>query len=269
MVTHAASDHFTWQQALGLSIVAVFAGAINSVAGGGSFLTFPALIFTGMPSVQANATNTVAVWPGSLASMGAYRRELAAHRNQLLLFTFTSLLGGLLGALLLLRTPDSTFDRLMPWLLLAATLIFTYGKHLTAWLREKVHLDLREPRHIGPFLVAFLLQLLIAVYGGFFGAGIGILMLAMLSLLGYENIHAMNGLKTLLSTVINGIAMMAFSWSDIVAWPQAIVMMIGATLGGYYGAVLAQRVAPETIRRVVIGIGTSMTLYFFLRQFTA
>jgi len=259
------TPELTFNSALALGLTAFLAGAINSVAGGGSFLTFPALMFCGVTPVCANATNTLALWCGSFASVGAYRSHLGGQRRALVTLLITSLIGGLLGALLLLRTPDTTFKVLLPWLLLTATLIFIFGKHLTALLRRMVHLDINQPQHAGPFIVGCLLQLVIATYGGFFGGGIGILMLALLTLLGYEKIHTMNALKTVLATTINGIAVMAFVWAGIIAWPQAIVMIIGSIFGGYGGAMLAQRVSGEIIRYIVMAVGISMTVYFFVR----
>ena len=266
VVAHAsATPPLTWRSGLALGLTAVVAGAINSVAGGGSFLTFPALMFCGVTPIRANATNTVALWCGSLASVGAYRSQLGGQRRALVTLLITSLVGGLVGALLLLRTPDATFKLLLPWLLLTATLIFIFGKHLTAALRRMVHLDINQPQHAGPFIVGCVLQLIIAIYGGFFGGGIGILMLALLTLLGYEDIHTMNGLKTVLASTINGIAVIAFILADIVAWPQAAVMIAGSIFGGYSGAVIAQRVPAEMIRYVVMVVGIGMTIYFFVR----
>jgi len=267
IVAHPGSPAtvLTWSSGFGLGFVAVIAGAINSVAGGGSFLTFPALMFCGVTPVRANATNTVALWFGSLASVGAYRNQLGGQRRALFTLLITSLAGGLAGALLLLRTPDATFKLLLPWLMLTATLIFIFGKHLTALLRRLVHLDINAPQNIMPFLAGSFLQLIIAVYGGFFGGGIGILMLALLTLLGYEKIHTMNALKTVLATTINGIAVVVFVGAGIVDWPQALIMIIGSIIGGYGGAVIAQRVSGEVIRRVVIVIGIGMTAYFFVR----
>jgi uncharacterized membrane protein YfcA len=261
----AAPPSLTWTSAGALALTAVLAGAINSVAGGGSFLTFPALMFCGVTPIRANATNTVAVWFGSLASVGAYRRQLGGQGRALVTLLTTSLLGGLLGALLLLQTPDATFKKLLPWLMLTATLIFIFGKYLTAWLRRQMHLNITQPRHIGPFIAGCVLQLVIAVYGGFFGGGIGILMLALLTLLGYEEIHAMNALKTVLATAINGIAVVTFIVARIVDWPQALVMIAGSIVGGYGGAVLAQKVDGEVIRRLVMAVGLGMTVYFFVR----
>jgi uncharacterized membrane protein YfcA len=265
-VTHAAlTPPLTWHSAVALGLTAVIAGAINSVAGGGSFLTFPALMFCGVTPIRANATNTLALWFGSLASVGAYRGQLGGQRRALTVLLVTSLVGGLIGAELLLKTPDATFKLLLPWLLLTATLIFIFGRHLTVALRRVVHLDINRPQHAGPFVAGVILQLIIAVYGGFFGGGIGILMLALLTLLGYEEIHIMNGLKTVLASTINGVAVIAFVLAQIIDWPQALVMIVGSILGGYGGAVIAQRVSSEMIRYVVMAVGIGMTIYFFVR----
>jgi uncharacterized membrane protein YfcA len=261
----AITPALTWSSGVSLGLTALLAGAINSVAGGGSFLTFPALMFCGVSPVRANATNTVAVWFGSLASVGAYRRQLGGQRRALGTLLTTSLIGGLIGALLLLKTPDATFKLLLPWLMLTATLIFIFGRYLTEWLRSKVHLDITQPQNMVPFVVGCVLQLVIAIYGGFFGGGIGILMLALLTLLGYEKIHTMNALKTVLATTVNGIAVVAFLIARIVDWPQALVMIVGSIIGGYYGAVIAQKVSGGLIRGLVMAVGIGMTIYFFVR----
>ena len=248
---------------LGIAFLAAFvAGAINSVAGGGSFLTFPALIFTGVPSIPANATSTMAVWPGSLASVGAYRQDILRDRRQLPGLLAVSLLGGLLGAFVLLRTPQHTFDRLLPWLLLAATLIFSFGGSASKWLREHA---VRSGGATPVAILTWLIQFVIAIYGGYFGAGIGILMLALLSFAGMTDIHAMNGFKTVLGSALNGMALIAFILARLILWPQALLMMGGAIVGGYGGARLARRTSPRIIRSLVICIGGAMTAYFFLR----
>lgn len=242
---------------------AMLAGALNSVAGGGSFISFPTLLFMGVPPIAANATNTVALWPGSVASVGAYRRELSAQRRELLLLGSVSLVGGLLGALLLLRTPPQIFVQLLPYLLLVATLLFAFGNTLTARLRMR----LGAPQGSSwPALIGVtLFQLLIATYGGFFGGGIGILMLAALAMIGMDNIHVMNALKTLLVSLINGVAVVLFVLTGVVLWPQAVLMIIGAMLGGYGGAYYARQLDPLLVRRFVIFVGFAMTIYFFVR----
>lgn len=242
---------------------AVLGGGLNSVAGGGSFLTFPALIVTGVPSVRANATSTVALWPGSLASVGAYRRELTSLRYVRLL-SAVSLIGGLLGALLLLRTPASTFSQLIPYLLLGATVLFAFNGQIKQALRRFSTHNETPPGKLPVRLMGA--QLVISTYGGYFGGGIGILMLAALGMFGMENIHEMNALKTLLASCINGIAVLAFVIAGAVAWPQALLMLCGAVIGGYAGAAMARKLNPVHVRRFVVVVGCVMTAYFFLRK---
>ncbi len=255
-----------WKPAL-LFVAALLGGALNAVAGGGSFIAFPALVFTGVPPIMANATNTVALWPGSVASVGAYRVELrtAPHRA---LLAVASLIGGIGGAVLLLRTPPGVFERLIPYLLLLATLLFAFSPSLTARLRaRKVPAQGQDKGTSMPTLAGLTLaQLVIATYGGFFGGGIGILMLATLGLMGLDNIHTMNALKTLLASCINGVAVLTFVIAHAVVWPQAILMIIGAIVGGYAGAYYARRLEPRLVRRFVIVVGLVMTAYFFARQ---
>jgi uncharacterized membrane protein YfcA len=241
----------------------VAAGAINSVAGGGSFFTFPALIFTGVPSIVANATSTMAIWPGSLASISGYREDIRRERHRLPGLLAMSVLGGLLGAFVLLRTPQHTFDQLLPWLLLVATLIFAFGASASQWVRQHA---VRSGRATPVLIVTWLIQLLIACYGGYFGAGVGFLMLALLSFAGMTDIHAMNGIKSFLGSTLNGMAIVAFCFAHLILWPQALLMMGGAFVGGYSGARIARRTSPRVIRALVIGIGITLTIYFFMRS---
>ncbi|MFI5273290.1 MAG: sulfite exporter TauE/SafE family protein [Ktedonobacterales bacterium] len=252
-------------QGLLLFAVALLAGALNSVAGGGSFITFPTLIFTGVPVIQANATNTVALWPGIVASIGAYRKELAGQRATVLLLAPVSLAGGILGALLLLHTPQSTFTLLIPFLLLLAVLLFAYGNRIAAALRRRMGAERASSRVVT--VAVALLQFVIAIYGGFFGGGIGILMLASLALMGKENLHQMNATKTVLAACINGVAVITFIIAGAVFWSQALVMALGAVAGGYGGASLARTLPPAAVRRFVLGVGVVMTAYFFVRPF--
>jgi len=260
---------FTPLQAVALFIAALLAGALNSVAGGGSFISFPTLIVTGVPPIQANATNTVALWPGSLASVAAYRRELRSVRHVALL-SGASIVGGVLGAYLLLHTPAATFSHLIPYLLLLATLLFAFSPAITRRLRGRAGHPDQSAQANGPSRRAAggiaLLQFVTAVYGGFFGGGIGIIMLATLALMGMEDIHAMNGLKTVLATLINGVATLTFIIDRAVVWPQALVMLVGAVVGGYAGAAVARRLDPLLVRRFVIVVGVVMTIYFFVRS---
>jgi uncharacterized protein len=255
----------TITQALFLFGAAALGGALNAVAGGGSFFSFPALLFVGVPEVSANATNSVALWPGYVASMAAYRRELARLWRELLGLCVMSLIGGAIGALLLLRTSDATFARMIPWLLLAATLIFATSQPAMRWLRARQpHNGAASPRRR---LVVTLLQLPIAIYGGFFGGGVGILMLAALAIAGMEDIHEMNALKALFSALINGVAVLLFIVAGVVQWPAALVMIGGAIVGGYGGAALARLIKPPLVRRFVIAVGAVLTVYFFIKTY--
>lgn len=245
-----------------LTLAALLAGALNAVAGGGSFASFPALVFVGIPPINANATNTVALWPGALASVVAYRREIIARSRVLVVLGIVSMIGGILGALLLLNTPQETFRRMVPYLLLVATLLFAFGSHVTNWVRS--HGELTENSWPALIVVAGL-QLFIAIYGGFFGGGLGILMLATLTLLGMDNIHIMNGIKMLLNAIINGIAVAAFMYYRVVEWPHAILMMSGSIAGGYIAAHYARQLEPGLVRRFAILVGFIMTIIFFVR----
>jgi len=254
----------TLPNALLLFFAAGIAGTMNSVAGGGSFFSFPALIFTHVPPIPANATSTVALWPGSVASAAAYRKRFPTDFRILAEMLATSVVGGTLGALILLRTPQSTFLHFVPYLFLLATLLLIFGKRLADWV-EATFKASRQPRWL-VVAASNLFQFLIALYGGFFGAGIGIMMLALLTMLRMEDIHAMNALKTLLNAAINGAAVVTFIVAGAVLWPQALVMLVGAVAGGYGGAYFAQKLDPLTVRRFVIAVGIAMTLYFFLRR---
>lgn len=238
-------------------------GALNAVAGGGSFITFPALLLVHVPPIQANATNNVAMWTGAAASGGAYRNRLDVPRRILISFLLASLLGGLLGAFLLLKTPAHTFLRVLPWLTLGATLLFAFGKKLAGGRVSGVGADATS----GAISVAVLFQLAVGVYGGYFGGGMGIVMLAMLAALGMTDIHAMNALKSVMAFVINGVAAVAFLVARAVYWKQGIVMIVGGIAGGYLGAHYAQKLPAHWIRWFVIVVGTGMTVYFFVKAY--
>ncbi|MGC1105718.1 MAG: sulfite exporter TauE/SafE family protein [Candidatus Acidiferrales bacterium] len=249
-----------------LFLAAVVAGTINSVAGGGSFISFPALLFTRIAPISANATNTAAMWPGTMASTVAYWREMSQPRVRKVLppLLLTGFVGGVIGASILLRTPQATFMKMVPWLLLGATLLFVASGKITAWVRAQGE---HGNRRRLLFVAGLALELLIAVYIGYFGAGAGILVLAMLALLDIGNIHAMNGLKSLLVSAVNLVALALFIRARVIVWPEALVMLVGAVAGGYGGAYYAQKVNPMVIRRLVIAIGFCMSAYFFVRQF--
>lgn len=246
-----------------LFFAALAAGALNAVAGGGSFIAFPALLFTGVPAVPANATNTVALWSGLVCSGGAFRSQLRVRRSVLVTLFVVSLVGGVIGALLLLKTPANTFLRILPWLMLSATLLFVLGPKLTAKTKRATDRDLSA----GPLIAAALAQLAIAIYGGYFGGGMGFVILAMLTAFGMADIHEMNALKTVLSSATNGLAVLVFVAGHAVYWPQALVMVAGAALGGYFGARYSLRIAPALVRRFVIAVGAALSAYFFVRAY--
>ncbi len=245
-----------------LFFLALVAGAINAVSGGGSFISFPALIAIGVPAVPANATNTVAMLPGSFASLGAYRRQFAKRDLPTLIpLAITGLLGAVIGAVTLLKTPQHTFLRLIPFLLATATLVFMFSGPITRWIRErKAKVGERSWKTWSWTLTV---ELCIAVYVGYFGAGSGIPTLALLALLGMTNINTMNAYKTTLVTVGNTIAAVIFIVAGKVFWMPGGVMLVGGITGGYVGAYVAQKMNPQHVRYVVIVIGWSMSLYFF------
>jgi uncharacterized membrane protein YfcA len=251
------------RQAIFLFAAGALGGAINAVAGGGSFVTFPALLFTGVGPVAANATNTLALWIGVTASGGAYRKHLNISRRVMIPLILTSVVGGLAGAILLVKTPAQTFLRVLPWLLLGATLLFAFGKHLTGRIAAGVSHESSNAAVAG----ASAFELGVAIYGGYFGGGMGIMNLAMLSALGMTDIHAMNALKVVLAGVTNGAATLTFIAAGAILWPQAIVMTLGASLGGYSAAHYAQRLPQSWIRLFVLLVASAMTVYFFLRAY--
>lgn len=280
-----------------LFVAATLAGTLNSVAGGGSFLVFPALIYVSVPAIEANTTTTIALWPGTLAAAWALRKELVSQNKTLLLvLSSASVLGGVGGAYLLLSTPQATFEHLIPYFLLAATILFTVSPWINTKLRQRaaqrqqakkeerehslivrtsnvalaeVEAELAQTKSTKVSNAALIgvavLQLIIAVYGGYFGGGIGFLMLASLGILGMENIHEMNAVKNMLATCINGVAVLVFVVFGVINWPDALIMIIGALLGGFGGAYYARKLDPKLVRSFVILVGCTMTLYFFYK----
>jgi uncharacterized protein len=250
-----------FHQDIFLFVAGIIGGALNAVAGGGSFVAFPALLWVQVPPIQANATNTIALWTGAAASGGAYRNRLDTPRRVFIPLLIASLIGGLAGAYLLLKTPAHTFMQVLPWLTLGATLLFAFGKKLAGGRVSGVGKDATSTAIAG----AALFQLAVAVYGGYFGGGMGIVMLAMLSALGMTDIHSMNALKSVMGSVINGVAVVAFIVARAVYWRQGVVMIVGAIAGGYFGAHYAQKLPALWIRWFVILVGTAMTAYFFVK----
>lgn len=246
-----------------LFVAGALGGALNAVAGGGSFIAFPALLFSGVAPIAANATNTVALWVGTTASGGAYRKHLDISRRVMIPLTVTSLIGGIAGAYLLLHTPAQTFLRVLPWLMLGATLLFVFGNRLSRGTGGSIAHDASTTA----LAVASLFELVVAVYGGYFGGGVGILNLAMLAALGMTDIHAMNALKVVLGGLINGIAVVTFILAGAVVWKEGSVVTLGALCGGYFGAHYAQKLPGTWIRGFVIAVGTTMTAYFFWKGY--
>jgi uncharacterized membrane protein YfcA len=242
---------------------AALAGMINSVAGGGTLVTFPTLVWLGQPPIIANATNTAALWPGSLGSLWGYRQDLRHLHQKLYLLVIPSFAGGIAGAILLKLTPPGIFSKLVPYLILFATLLFAFQGAVQRWLNlHEIHPHGITSRWL---IGAGLFQFAVALYGGYFGAGIGILMLAALSLLGLTDIHQMNGLKNLLAMCINAVAAFYFMTAGLVEWKIAAVMAVGALSSGYGGAGLARWLGPVVVRRIVIGIGLTMAISLFFR----
>ena len=253
----------SFEFAVFLFFAGALGGALNALAGGGSFIAFPALVFTGVPEIPANATNTVALWTGVTASGGAYRSRLDVPKRFLVPLVSAGFAGGLSGSLLLLHTPEHTFRKVLPWLMLGATLLFVFSRRLAKGRSATMRHEAGRLAIAG----ACLFELLAATYGGYFGGGLGIVNLAMLGTLGMADIHAMNALKSVLGSAVNGIAVVVFIVKRAIYWPQAMVMIAGAVLGGYFGAHYAMKLPQRWVRGFVILVGTAMTVYFFVRGY--
>lgn len=244
------------------------AGAANAIAGGGTFFSFPALLAVGVPPVVANASNSVALWPGSLTSAWAYRAELARFGRQLWPMALASLVGGVAGGLLLLAAGNARFSALIPWLLAFATLLFAFSPQLSSAMHA-----FRSRGKDGGTPAApsnnVVVQFLVSVYGGFFGAGMGILMMASLAISGHKDVQEINALKNLLSSVVYSVTVVTFVIANAVSWPHTLVMLVAASAGGYWGARVARSLQGPWLRRVVIGVGTVLSFYYFYQQFFA
>jgi len=247
-------------------VSALIAGMINSVAGGGTLVSFPTLLWIGIDPIRANVTSTVALWPGSLGAMVGFRRELGDSRRWMFLLAAPSIAGGLIGAWLLLLTPSRLFASIVPYLILFATILFAAGEPITRRLAPPVDSQSQTDRSRSRawWIGAMGFQLVVAIYGGYFGAGMGILMLAALGLMGLTDIHQMNGLKNFFAVCINVVATAYFIASGRVEWAYALVMVVGAIVGGYGGAGLARKLGRRFVRRavIVIGIGMAVSLLF-------
>jgi uncharacterized protein len=263
---------------------AILGGTLNGVAGGGTFLTLPSLLYIGVAPIEANATSTTALWPASAAATWALRKELARQNKTLLLVLgITGFVGGTGGALLLLKTSQTTFTQLIPYLLLIATVLFTISPMVNARIKQSIAVRKKKvamgeasaristPDEVGShpswrsLSGIAILQLVIAIYGGYFGGGIGILTLAVLGLIGIEDINEMNAVKNILVACINGVAIITFVVAGAVVWSNALIMIVGAIIGGYGGVYFARKLDQRVVRVFVIAVGCLMTIWFFYK----
>jgi uncharacterized membrane protein YfcA len=263
-----SSPHFDLFRALILAAAGCIAGLMNSIAGGGTLVTFPALIYAGLPSIAANATSTVALLPATFGGAIGYRNKIRQIVPWLRLFVPVSLLGGLIGGILLVKTPSKMFDSMVPFLILFATILFMAQSSFAQFLGSRVAISHQKPPSKRWIYGSVIFQFVVAVYGGYFAAGIGILMLASLGVLGFEDIHEMNTLKVILGFLINIVAAVYFIVSGLIYWPEAFVMACGAVIGGYSGAHFAQKVPQKRVRSVITAIGLIISAVMFWRQFS-
>jgi uncharacterized membrane protein YfcA len=242
-----------------LAGAAAMGSALNAVAGGGSFFTFPALIFTGVPILNANATSTVALWPGTVSSAYAYRNKLHIEKRLLLLLIMISMIGSIAGTSLLLITPPDVLRSLLPYLMFSATLLLVFKKKIAnnRWMNASS----------SNTSMVMILQFIISVYGGYFGGGMGILMLATFSLMGFVDLVQMNALKAYLGTIINGSAVVIFVVMNKIFWSEALVMLTAGIFGGYFGAWLGTRVSQKYLHYFIIAVGTFFSIYFFVSNY--
>jgi uncharacterized membrane protein YfcA len=244
-----------------LAGAALIAGAMNAMAGGGSFISFPALLGAHIPPVNANATNTVALWPGQMASIVAFRAELRQGWRILAPVMLAGAVGGLAGALILLNTPQTTFKLLVPWLLLFATVIYAASKQINRWILSKFS---GERKAAAGFPMPMFVSLtLVSIYIGYFGAGAGFLIITALTLFGIKNLNEVNALKALCTTFANGVAFVTFIVAGAVYWRECLTMMGMAIIGGYLGAAYSRKMNPGLLRGVVIGTGAALSAYYF------
>ncbi len=234
------------------------------MAGGGSFLSFPALLGAGVPPIQANATNTVALWPGQFTSIAAFWQDVKANVRLVLPVCSAALLGGLAGAIALLRTGQATFLTLVPWLLLLAAGLFAVSGPVSAWLQRNRVAVSGTRLHL---VYLWIGVVLVCFYIGYFGAGAGFLLMSILAVFGIQNIHEINALKVVGTTTANGIAVLTFIVNKQILWKYCLLMMIAAALGGYLGARHSRRLPPVFMRRVVVLIGLGMASYFFWKRY--
>lgn len=237
----------------------LLAGAMNAVAGGGSFLTFPAMLYAGVPPIMANASSTVALYPGSLAGAWEYRAFLKPlDKVPMQGMILTTFVGGCLGAWLLLNTPSANFSQMVPWLLLIGSVVFAFGKDLGMFLKKRVV--------IGRTTVLFV-QFLLGIYGGFFRGAVGIMMMAVWNVFGMTDIKNINANKNLLVAVANTVAVVLFIMAGKVSWQETLIMLVATTAGGYLGAYYSKAMNPLLIRRIIMAFNFIITLVFFIKTY--
>src|SRR5579859_4016729 len=254
-----------------LIVASFLGGALNAVAGGGSFLTFPAMLAVGLGPIQANATNTVALWPGQLTSIAGYRDEVRKHKRLAVLMALAGLVGGSVGAIILLNTPAKTFINLVPWLLLFAALVFAVSGPVMKQIQHRTinRTSMREapqddvPRNYWPLVFA---TVVVCFYIGYFGAGAGFLIISLLSVFGFEDLNEMNAMKVVSTTMANGMACILFAFSGKVEWRYCLAAMVTCAIGGYLSARISQKLDQRFLRAVVVVIGLGMAAYFFWRN---
>lgn len=256
--------HWLW-----LTVAAFIGGLLNAVAGGGSFLLFPAILGMKVLPVQANATNTVALWPGQLTSVAAYWEDVRRNVRVAVPMAIAGLLGGTGGAIVLLNTPQMTFLHLVPWLLLVAALIFAASGPVSRWLEQRKVVrsyTLGQEIHRPRMVPVFLGMMVVCVYIGYFGAGAGFLIITLLSLFGYQDLNEINALKVVATTMANGIAFVLFVINGQVVWRYCLVAMVTCAIGGYTSASLSRKVPQQTLRAAVVVIGLGMSAWFFWKN---
>ncbi len=256
-------QHLNLINGLLVFVVAFIAGVMNAFAGGGTLLTFPTLIWMGLNSIAANATSTVALWPFSVGGTLGYRKELRTLERRWLSLAIPGVIGGLSGAILLRLTPSALFDRLVPYLILFATLLFMAQEPIQRKLKSA---NPEAHRSIGWTVGLMLFELMVGIYGGYFGAGIGIMMLAAMAIIGMTDIHQMNGLKAVLAGVINAVAAIYFIWNRMVYWPYVGLMAVASISGGFAGAGAARKVGGKAVRKVVLLVGFGMAISLFFKN---
>jgi len=248
--------HWVW-----LAVASFLGGTLNAVAGGGSFLVFPAMMGMNMQPVQANATNTVALWPGQLTSIAAYRDNVRRNLRLAVPMALAGLIGGTAGAIVLLSTPQTTFLHLVPWLLLIAASIFAASGPVSRWLEKRKLTS--APSGPPQLLPVFLFTVFVCFYIGYFGAGAGFLIITLLSLMGYDDLNQINALKVVSTTFANGIAFIIFIVEGQVVWRYCLVAMLTCAVGGYTSASMARRIAAPVLRGIVMAIGFGMAAWYF------